>query len=110
MATLQKRKCRGHTHWSIVESRRVNGKPRPVILEYLGTAETVLKRLREGIPKKVRSYSHGLVAVMLDIAQEPKMVPSEALAKVRKCHAFTQYIVCEPKLGLHHVHFCKRLN
>ncbi|MBT9141042.1 MAG: hypothetical protein DDT30_01628 [Dehalococcoidia bacterium] len=51
-----------------------------------------------------------LVAVMLDIAQEPKMVPSEALAKVRKCHAFTQYIVCEPKLGLHHVHFCKRLN
>ncbi|MBT9148443.1 MAG: hypothetical protein DDT32_02217 [Syntrophomonadaceae bacterium] len=36
----------------------------------------MLKRLREGIPKKVRSYSHGLVAVMLDIAQELKMVQS----------------------------------
>jgi transposase len=74
MATLQKRKSRGHTYWSIVESRRINGKPRPVILEYLGTAETLLKRLTEGIPKKVRSYTHGDVAVMLDIAEEFKIV------------------------------------
>lgn len=74
MATLQKRKSRGHTYWSIVESRRINGKPRPVILEYLGTAETLLKRLIKGIPKKVRSYTHGDVAVMLDIAEEFKIV------------------------------------
>ena len=74
MATIQKRKCRGHTYWSIVESRRVNGKPRPVILEYLGTAEALLKRLTKGIPKKVRSYSHGAVAVMLDIAEELQIV------------------------------------
>ena len=74
MATLQKRKSRGHTYWSIVESRRVNGKPRPVILEYLGTAESLLKRLAGGVPKKVRSYSHGSVAVMLGIAEELKIV------------------------------------
>src|SRR3989304_1859013 len=74
MATLQKRVSRGHTYWSIVESRRVNGKPRPVILEYLGTADTILKRLQEGIPKKVRSWSHGLVAVMLNIAEELEVV------------------------------------
>lgn len=74
MATLQKRKSRGHTYWSIVESRRVNGKPRPVILEYLGTAEALLKRLAGGMPKKVRSYSHGSVAVMLAIAEELKIV------------------------------------
>ena len=74
MATLQKRTSRGHTYWSIVESRRVNGKPRPVILLYLGTAESLLKRLREGIPQKVRSYSHGIVAVMLDIAEELQIV------------------------------------
>jgi len=74
MATIQKRKCRGHTYWSIVESRRVNGKPRPVILEYLGTASSLLKRLREGIPKKVRSYSHGALAVMLNIAEELQIV------------------------------------
>jgi len=76
MATLQKRKSRGHNYWSIVESRRVNGKPRPIILEYLGTASTLLKRLKEGIPKKIRSYSHGLVAVMLDIAEELQVVQS----------------------------------
>lgn len=74
MATLQKRKSRGHTYWSIVESRRVNGKPRPVILEYLGTAQALLKRLTEGVPKKVRSYTHGDIAVMLDIAEEFKIV------------------------------------
>jgi len=76
MATLQKRKTRGHNYWSIVESRRINGKPRPVILEYLGSAATLFKRLKEGIPKKVHSYSHGLVAVMLDIAEELQVVPS----------------------------------
>lgn len=76
MATLQKRKSRGHNYWSIVESRRVNGKPRSIILEYLGTADALLRRLREGVPKKVRSYSHGLVAVMLDIAEELQVVQS----------------------------------
>lgn len=74
MATLQKRKSRGHNYWSIVESRRINGKPRPVILEYLGTAENLLKRLTEGIPKKVRSYNHGAVAVLLDTAEEFQIV------------------------------------
>jgi transposase len=86
MATLQKRKSRGHTYWSIVESRRVNGKPRPVILEYLGTAEALLKRLTEGVPKKVRSYSHGSVAVMLGIAEELKIV--ETINKHLKVHPF----------------------
>lgn len=74
MATIQKRVSRGRTYWSIVESRRVNGKPRPVILEYLGTAGALLKRLQEGIPNKVRSYSHGAVTVMLDIAEEFQIV------------------------------------
>lgn len=86
MATIQKRKSRGHTYWSIVESRRINGKPRPVILEYLGTAEALLKRLIEGIPKKVRSYTHGDVAVMLDIAEEFKIV--ETINKHLKSKSF----------------------
>ena len=32
MATLQKRKSHGHNYWYIVESRRVNGKSRPITL------------------------------------------------------------------------------
>lgn len=70
MATIQKRYSRGHTYWAIVESRRVNGKPRPIVLEHLGTADALLKRLTEGVPKKARSYSHGAVALMLNIADE----------------------------------------
>lgn len=76
MATLQKRKSRGKTYWSIVESRRVNGKPRPVILAYLGRAEDLLRRLNEGIPQNVKSYSHGFVAMLLQIAEELKVVQS----------------------------------
>ena len=60
MATLQKRKSRGKTYWSIVESRRVNGKPRPVILAYLGRAEDLLKRLSEGIPQSVKVIAMAL--------------------------------------------------
>lgn len=74
MATLQKRKSHGHTYWSIVESRRVNGKPRPVILAYLGRAEDLLKRLSEGLPHKVKSTSHGAVAALLDIAETLEVV------------------------------------
>lgn len=74
MATLQKRRSRGHIYWSIVESRRINGKPRPVILAYLGRAEDLLKRLTEGIPQRVRSYSHGAVAALLHLAEELQVV------------------------------------
>ena len=74
MATLQKRRSRGHVYWSIVESRRIGGKPRPVILAYLGRAEDLLKRLTEGIPQQVKSYSHGAVAALLDLAEEFQVV------------------------------------
>ena len=71
MATIQPKTCRGHKYWYIVESRRVNGKPRPIVLEYLGKAEDLLKRL-QGLKKKLRvkSYSHGAVSALLDIAHK----------------------------------------
>lgn len=71
MATLQQKSSRGHKYWSIVESRRVNGKPRPVVLAYIGTAENLLRRLeREHGAMKVKSYSHGAVAALLNIASK----------------------------------------
>jgi len=76
MATLHVRTSRGQKYWSIVESRRVNGKPRPVIVMYLGKAKTLLKKLQQGIGEKVRikSYSHGAVAAMLRVAQQLDVV------------------------------------
>jgi len=71
VATIQSKKTNGHKYWYIVESRRVNGKPRPVVIEYLGKAETLLKRL-QGLQEnvKLKSYSHGIIASMLSISNE----------------------------------------
>ena len=44
MATLQARTVKGNTYWYIVESRRVDGKPRPIVLAYLGKADDLLEK------------------------------------------------------------------
>jgi len=69
MATIQSKNSRGYKYWYIVESRRVNGKPRPIVLAYLGKAADLLKRL-QGLTEKLRlkSYSHGAVAALLNVA------------------------------------------
>jgi transposase len=71
MATIQSKKSRGHKYWYIVESRRVNGKPRPIVLEYLGRPDDLLKRL-QGLSKglRLKSYSHGAIAALLNVAHE----------------------------------------
>ena len=76
MATIQSKMSRGHKYWYIVESRRVNGKPRPIVLEYLGKAETLLRRLQQGIGEKlkVKSHSHGAVAALLIVARQLDVV------------------------------------
>ncbi len=71
MATIQSKTSRGHKYWYIVESRRVNGKPRPIVLEYLGKPDALLKRLQgltEGL--RLKSYSHGAIAALLDVAHK----------------------------------------
>lgn len=70
MATIRKTKVGKYTYWQIVESKRVNGKPRPVVLAHLGTAEQLLHRLKEGpLEKKVRSAAHGAVELFYKTAQ-----------------------------------------
>lgn len=76
MATIQSKRSRGHKYWYIVESRRVNGKPRPIVLEYLGRPDDLLKRLRgltEGL--RLKSYSHGAIAALLDVAHKLDICP-----------------------------------
>ncbi len=76
MATIQPKISRGHKYWYIVESRRVHGKPRPIVLEYLGKAEDLLRRLQGiGDSFKVKSYSHGAVVALLDIAAKLNVIP-----------------------------------
>ena len=75
MVSIQCKISRGHKYWYIVESRRIEGKPRPIVLAYLGKADGLLKRL-QGIKDsvKLKSYSHGLVAALLYIASKLEIV------------------------------------
>lgn len=72
LASLQHRFSGGHKYWYIVESRRVNGKPRPIPLLYLGKADDILKRFQGGICKniKCKSFSHGAVAALLRVVDD----------------------------------------
>ena len=87
MATIQPKTTNGHKYWYIVESKRINGKPRPVVLEYLGKADDLLKRLH-GVkgPCKLKSYSHGLVAKLLDVASSLDI-----------CHVLNGFVCSERK-------------
>jgi len=62
-----------HCDW-FVESRRVNGKPRPVVLAYLGKADDLLKRLQGLQSYKLKSYSHGAVSALIDVAAKLDIV------------------------------------
>lgn len=74
MAFLSSRKSRGKTYWSICESRRIDGKPRNIPIEYLGTAKTLLQRLRDEDDFSIKSYSHGDTATLINIAIELDVV------------------------------------
>jgi len=70
MASLQRVRVRGHAYWRIVESRRVNGKPRPIVVAHLGKADDLLARLRAADTLRLRSKSHGAVAAAQALARE----------------------------------------
>ncbi len=64
MATIQKKKTNGIYYWYIVESVRVNGKPRPKMLAYLGRPADLLKKLQSKTPLPTKSYEYGTIAVV----------------------------------------------
>ncbi len=66
MASLQRHVVKGRTYWRIVESRRIDGKPRAVPIMYLGTADSLLQRLLEAPAGRlrIRSFQHGDVAAL----------------------------------------------
>jgi transposase len=76
MASIQKVKAGRHTYYRIVESRRVNGKPRPIPLLHLGTADQLLNRLlTQAQPQfTLRSYQHGDVAALKAMADRLGLV------------------------------------
>jgi transposase len=76
MASLQKHRVAGHTYWRIVESRRIRGKPRPIPILHLGTADALLDRLLRAPEGRlsIRSFQHGDVAALKALADRLDVV------------------------------------
>jgi transposase len=76
LASSQKGKVGRYPYDRIVESRRVNGKPRPVPVLHLGTADQLLQRrlAQSAPPCRVRSYQHGDVAALKAMADRLDLV------------------------------------
>ena len=71
MASLQKKTVKGIDYWSLVESKRINGKPTPIVLEYFGNTKSFADKLmNDRIENKVlKSYSHGDTYALFKIAE-----------------------------------------
>lgn len=78
MASIQTRRRGASTYYYLVESRRVNGRPRPVVLKYLGTADTLRARIEEaegaGGPARADVVEFGAVAALWDLARRLDLV------------------------------------
>ena len=70
MSSLQAIRVKGNTYYRLVTCRRIDGKPTPVVLAYLGKADDIQKRLEGADEARVRSWSHGAVAALHSLARE----------------------------------------
>ena len=71
MAYLQKRTVKGTDYWSLVESKRINGKPTPVTIEYFGNSKAFAEKLMDSRNenKLLKSYAHGETHALMKIAE-----------------------------------------
>lgn len=78
MASIIKKKIKNNFYYYYVESKRVNGKPTYVNQKYLGTADTILKKLSTSSDFPEPLYSIVLdfadVSLLLDIASRLRVV------------------------------------
>ena len=70
MASLQRKTVKGIDYWSLVESRRINGKPTPVLIEYFGNIKSFADKLMSNRLENqvLKSYSHGDTFALMKIA------------------------------------------
>jgi hypothetical protein len=73
MASIVGKKRGGATYYYLVESARVNGKPRIVSQEYLGTADELAAAMRGGglgLPDRVQYKDFGAVAAAWGLLED----------------------------------------
>jgi len=70
MASIQRKIIHGRPYYYLVESRRVNGRPRPVVLQYLGSPIpcSSASKHQQLTPTRARLSHFGGVAALYDLA------------------------------------------
>jgi len=71
---MQRTYVKGNPYWRIVQSKRVNGKPRPIVLAHLGRVENILARWQGTEALKLLSRAHGAVAALYKLADKLDVV------------------------------------
>lgn len=71
MAYLHKRTAKGIDYWSLRETKRINGKPTPIVIENFGNAKAFAEKLLDSHNenKLLKSYSHGETFALLKISE-----------------------------------------
>lgn len=97
VASIQRKIIHGRPYYYLVESRRINGRPRPVVIEYLGTPDALLQRLQNlpTEPQRARITELGGVAALYDLARQVKLIEliDEHVPKRRQGPSVGQYIL-----------------
>ena len=69
---------RGYRYWSIIGCRRVNGKPTPYVIEYLGNDQKLMQLVQAAKtgsgPIRLKSYAYGAVRALLKVAEEISLI------------------------------------
>ena len=78
VASIQKKRIKGHVYYYAIQTARVDGKPRVVWQKYLGKAEDIVHRLEAGSTEPVTAdvISFGAEAALLEIATRLQLVPT----------------------------------
>jgi len=78
MASIIKKKKKNQYYYYIVESQRVNGKPRIVWQKYLGKIKDIARAMSDSgeltPPKHAKVFEFGAVAALLKMAEQLKLV------------------------------------
>jgi transposase len=74
MANLISKTVKGNLYWYVVESRRVNGKVKQEVIEYIGSTKKLYERMSGGVNTvfseniTIKSYNYGDTYALLKIA------------------------------------------
>lgn len=78
MASIIKKKIKGQIYYYLVESKRINGKPRYTNQVYLGKADDIVDKLKNieelQKPRKVAVFSFGIETALLQLAERLDLV------------------------------------